>query len=264
MTTTTPAGTLATDDVGTGEPALLCIPGWCGDRSVFDPVRAGLSEHRRTINVDLPDHGGSPGAGSALDTAPVVEAMVEVVNTAGVDRVVPVSLSHAGWIGIELRRRLGPDRVPALVWLDWMVLGPPPGFLEALAGLQEEASWSQVRSGLFAMWTSGTDVAALHSYVDSMGTYGFGHWRRAGREISAAFAAEGSPLAAMEALAEPCPTLHVYAQPADDALLTSQQEYAMGKPWFTVRRLAAQSHFPTFEVPQDVVTAVEEFVCRLP
>ena len=262
--TTTDTSSLATDDQGTGEPALLCIPGWCGDRTVFDPIRAGLSQHRRTITVDLPDHGGSPAAGSDVDTAAVVDAMIEAVDTAGVERVVPLSLSHAGWIGIELRRRLGADRVPALVLLDWMVLGPPPGFLDALAGLQDEASWQQVRSGLFAMWTSGIDVPALHDYVDAMGDYGFPHWRRAGREIASAFAAQGSPLAALERLDVSCPTLHLYAQPTDDALLVSQQDYASTQPWFAVRRLDAQSHFPTFEVPQDIVMAVEEFLCKLP
>lgn len=41
-------------------------------------------------------------------------------------------------------------------------------------------------------------------------------WSRAGREISASFAEEGTPAAALEGLHRCCPTPHVYAQPADD------------------------------------------------
>ena len=33
---------LATTVRGTGEPAVLLVPGWCGDRTVFDDLVAGL------------------------------------------------------------------------------------------------------------------------------------------------------------------------------------------------------------------------------
>jgi len=114
---------------------------------------------------------------------------------------------------------------------------------------------------LFSMWTHGVDVPALHNYVASMGTYGFAHWRRAGREIAAAFAREGSPLSALEQLDEPCPTLHLYAQPTDDGFLAAQQAYASTHDWFKVHRLDARSHFPMFEVPAEMVRVIEEFVC---
>lgn len=251
---------IACDDVGTGEPALLFIPGWCGDRDVFDPLLPLVSPYRRAVSMDLPNHGGSERTDEDFGTSAVVDDVVELVDRLRIDRVVPVGLSHAGWVAIELRRRLGSSRVPALVLLDWMVLGPPPGFLDAVAALQQEAAWQQVREGLFAMWTTGIDVPALHSYVDRMGRYGFSHWRRAGREIGAAFATERSPIAALERLDEPCPTLHVYAQPAEQAVLETQQGYAFGHPWFSVHRLDARSHFPMFQVPDQIAGVVETFV----
>src|SRR5262249_11310060 len=142
-----------------------------------------------------------------------------------------------------------------------MTLGPPPGFMDALAGLRQPQAWEQVRAALFGMWTTGVEVEALTDYVASMGSYGFRHWSRAGREIAAAFTAEGSPLAALERLSDPCPPLHVYAQPADDAVLAAQQAYGAEHPWFRVHRLTARSHFPMFEVPDEVVAAIEDFVC---
>jgi pimeloyl-ACP methyl ester carboxylesterase len=213
--------------------------------------------------MDLRDHGGSVRTEVDFGAADVVSDVIELVHAEGLTHVIPLGLSHAGWVAIELRRRLGPARVPGIVLLDWMVLGPPPGFVEALAGLQRERSWESVRAGLFGMWTTGVDVAAVHRYVEGMAEYGFGHWRRAGREIAAAFAAEGAPLAALERLAQPCPTLHLYAQPRDDAVPDAQREYAERHRWFRAHRLTARSHFPTFEVPGEIAAAIEEFVCTL-
>ena len=143
---------------------------------------------------------------------------------------------HAGWAAIELRRGLGAERVPGVVLMDWMVLGTPPRFAGALAGLQLPA-WADVREGLTSMWLDGLHIPALTAYVASMKTYGQGHWSRAGREIAAAFAAQPVPVQALEEL-QPCPTLHLYAQPAVDEVLAAQQEYAAAHPWFTVRRVS--------------------------
>lgn len=249
---------LATTDRGAGGPALLFVPGWCGDRDVFDPLVAGAAEHRRALSVDLPGHGGSPDPGWDFGTGDVVDALVDLVDREGLDQVVPAGLSHAGWSAIELRRRLGPERVPGIVLLDWMVLGTPPGFADALAGLRSPA-WADVRAGLFARWTDGVDVPALHEFVARMGRYEAEMWGRAGREIAASFAAHPVPLEVVAELGG-CPTLHLYAQPADDAYLAGQQAYAAEHPWFTVRRLDARSHFPMFEVPGTMVEAIEEFV----
>jgi pimeloyl-ACP methyl ester carboxylesterase len=255
--------TMAYGEAGTGEPAVLFVPGWCGDRTVFDGLTERVGARRHTIAMDLRQHGDSARTGADFGTAEVVDDAVSLLDAAGVERVVPVGLSHAGWAAIELRRRLGPERVPGIVLLDWMVLGPPPGFLDALSGLQQEQVWEQVRAGLFAMWTADVDVPALHAYVAGMGDYGFEHWRRAGREIAAAFDAHRTPLAALERLPVACPTLHVYAQPADEARLAAQQAYAADHPWFRVRRLDASSHFPMFEVPEELAGLVEEFVTSL-
>jgi pimeloyl-ACP methyl ester carboxylesterase len=250
------------DDRGTGEPALLLLPGWCGDRSVLDGLARRLSGSRRTLVTDLRGHGALRSEDD-FTSGDVVDDLVALLAERAVGRVVPVALSHAGWLGVELRRRLGAEQVPGLVLMDWMVLGPPPGFTEALAGLQGP-EWSGVRAALLAMWTAGTDVPALREYVDSMGTYGRTHWQRAGREIAAAFTAHGAPLDALSELDSPPATLHLYAQPADDGYLAAQQAYAKAHPWFSVHRLEARSHFPMLEAPEDMAALVEQHVRRIP
>ncbi|HEY7043483.1 MAG TPA: alpha/beta hydrolase [Nocardioidaceae bacterium] len=268
--TTQSVVTPAHDDRGAGGPALLFVPGWCGDRAVFDSLVERLQHHRRVVSVDLRGHGDNERDCPDFTAADEVGELIALIERIGLDRVVPVGLSHAGWFAIELRRRLGADRVPGIVLLDWMVLGTPPGFEDALTALQGSQSWTGVRGQLLSMWSSGVDpstgsgqAAELDRYLLAMADYGFPHWSRAGREIAAAFAAEGSPLAALDGLEPACPTLHVYAQPADEAYLAAQQGAASSRDWFQVRRLDAASHFPMFEVPDEMTRHIEDFVRQL-
>jgi pimeloyl-ACP methyl ester carboxylesterase len=258
---------LAHTDSGVGNPAVVFLPGWCGGREVFTPllhrtVAAGL----RGVSIDWRGHGESVPAVGDFGTSDLVADAIAIIDRLDLDTVVPVALSHASWVALELRRALGPRRVPGVVLLDWMPFGPPPGFLEALDALQHPAAWRTVREQLFAMWADGVDDVSVHAYVESMADYGFDMWSRAGREIAQAFRSRPAPLAA---LADPvgdgvaCPTLHLYAQPRDDAYLAAQQAFAAEHEWFSVRRLYATSHFPCLEVPYQVAGAVSEFVAGL-
>lgn len=256
------------DDLGptarsSDDLTVLMLPGWCGDRTVFSPLTPSLAEEHRVLVADLRGQGENGHHSDDFDSARQVEDLLDLVERQGVERVVPVALSHAGWFAIDLRRRLGPERVPGIVLLDWMVLGSPPGFDGALSGLQSSDSWQQVRGGLFGMWTSGVTARGVHDYVASMSRYGFEHWSRAGREISARFAAERSPLAALTAMSPPCPTLHLYAQPTDEAYLAAQEQVSAEHPWFRVARLEATSHFPMFEVPEAMTAEIREFARSL-
>lgn len=248
---------------GASGPTLLMVPGWCGDRTVFSAPAALLAGRRRVVVTDLRGHGGNAHQREDFDSDRQVQDLLDLVGTLDLDRVVPVALSHAGWLALELRRALGPERVPGIVLLDWMVLGPPPGFGDALAGLQSPVAWQEVRRALAGMWTAGVEHGDVLAYVASMGEHGFDHWSRAGREIAAAFSREGTPLGALAALTPPPPTLHLYAQPVDDGYLAAQRNAATDHPWFRVERLEARSHFPTFEVPAEIAAAVEEFTCSL-
>jgi pimeloyl-ACP methyl ester carboxylesterase len=255
---------LAHTDAGpsTGSPALVMLPGWCGGREVFAPLLTRTSQHRRSISIDWRGHGESAAADTDFGAAELVDDTVALVDALGLETIVPVALSHAGWIAIELRRRLGGARVPAVVSLDWMPIGAPPGFLDALDGLQNPAAWHEVRTQLFALWTTGVDDVGVRSYVESMADYGFDMWARAGREIGRAFRTQPVPIAALAELG-PCPTLHAYAQPRDEGYLAAQREVAGAQPWFRVRRLSAASHFPCLEAPSQVEAAIDEFLGTL-
>jgi pimeloyl-ACP methyl ester carboxylesterase len=260
---TSSAPSISFDDLGDREPALLLMPGWCGPRTLFRGVLADHAQSRRVVALDWRGHGASARSPADFGYAELVDDAVRVLDAAGIDRVIPVGVSHAGWAAIDLRRRLGPSRVPGVVFVDWMVLGAPPPFIEALAGLQHPEHWTQVRARLFEMWTTGVDLPALGDYILEMKTADRAMWARAAREIGARFAAEPSPLALLEREAVPCPALHVYAQPADPGLLAAQQAYAATHTWFSVHHLAAASHFPMLEHPRALVARIESFAAAL-
>jgi pimeloyl-ACP methyl ester carboxylesterase len=255
MTSMTPTG-VAYDDRGSGGEALLFLPGWCGPRSYFDPLVARVHP-RRALAVDWRGHGESKPAEGDFGAAELVDDALAVLDHADVDSVVPVAAAHAGWVAIELRRRLGPERVPRLVFIDWMVLGAPPPFLDALSAMAAPATTRAVVEEVTSMWIGDPEIPAVSAYVASMAAMPDDMWARAGREIAASFDRHGVPLDVIDNLDPTPPTLHLYAQPPDPAFLAAQRAYAADHPWFSVVHLDASSHFPIFEVPD----AIAEEIC---
>jgi pimeloyl-ACP methyl ester carboxylesterase len=248
------------DDAGSGEPALLCMPGWCAGRGAFDVFSAKTAKHRRTLALDWRGHGGSSRPSGDFGAGDLVQDALAVINASGARSIVPVATAHAGWEAIELRRRI-PERIPRIVFVDWIITEAPPPFLAGLKAMQDTKQALGVRDTLFAMWTEGvTHPEVLRFVREDMGSYPAEMWARAGREIAAAYAREGSPLKALAALNPPVPSLHLYLQPADPGFLEMQENFARTHPWFSVRRLEGRSHFPTIEVPDQVAAAVERFV----
>jgi pimeloyl-ACP methyl ester carboxylesterase len=251
------------DDRGAGEPALLFLPGWCGPRTLFDPLAARLDDRCRILTLDWRGHGESNPVGEDFGSPELADDAIAILDDSGVDAVVPVAAAHAGWIAIELRRRLGPRRVPRLVFLDWMVLGAPAHFGDALEAMMDRASTRSVVDQITTAWVGGRHIPALESYVASMAASPDAMWARAAREIARAFEADGTPLDAVAALDPPPPTLHLYAQPSDPDYLDAQRAFAASHPWFQVARLDAASHFPVFEVADDIAEQLHDFVAHV-
>lgn len=251
------------DDLGTGETALLLLPGWCESRRVFTPLAERLALSHRVLALDLPGHGRSAAPSGTLDFEALVAAALAVVSASGARRILPLAHSHAGWAAIELRRRLG-ERVAGLLLLDWIVLPPPAPFLAALAGLQDPDQWQAVRDRLLALWRGDGRSEAVRRHLEQdMGRQPAALWMAAGRSIAGAYAAEGHPLAALGRLRPPPRTLHLYGPPADAEWLAAQQDFARGHPWFAVSRLAATSHMPMLELPDAVAAAVAGFAAEV-
>jgi len=254
---------VAFDDHGQGEPVLLCLPGWCVDRSAFEDLVQVCSHDRRTLSLDWRGHGQSAPAHGDFGEAALIDDALTVIQESGARQIVPVALSHAGWVAIELRRRLG-GRVPAIVLVDWLVLDPPPPFSGMLSALQDSDKWQSARDQLFAMWLHGVDNHRVIRLVQKvMGSYGFDMWARAGRTIEAAYRREGYPLKALAELRPTVPVLHLYSQSADSAFHEAQEMFAEANRWFSVRKLNARSHFPILEIPEYMAGVIESFIAQI-
>jgi pimeloyl-ACP methyl ester carboxylesterase len=261
MPRTSAAGiAIAYDRIGSGEPALLCLPGWCENRTVFAHVAQACGKNRLVLALDWRGHGESDKPNGDFSADDLVEDAVAVIEAGGARTIIPVAVSHAGWIALELRRRLG-DRIPRIILLDWIVLDPPPPFAAVLEGVQDPDRWAETREQLFAMWMGGSADHEVRQHIfGEMGAYDFEMWARAGREIGADYQAEGNPLKVLGNLTPPIPVLHLYSQPRDDAYLEAQRSFARSHPWFTPRRIDGATHFPTLETPGQVIAAIEDFL----
>lgn len=251
---------IAYDDIGEGEPTLLFMPGWCANRTVFQDLAPRCSKLHRALALDWRGHGGSGPPLGNFGYDGLVEDALAVIKASGARQVVPVALAHAGWVAIELKCRLE-KRIPKLVLLDWIIMEAPTSFLEALQGMQSPKKWRETVEQIFCSWLQGVDNSSLIRFVrEEMGSYGFEMWARAAREISAAYAEAGSPLQLLSVLEPQVPVLHLYAQPEDPRYLASQQSFATTHPWFHVCKVKARSHFPMFEVPEEMAAVIEGFL----
>ena len=246
------------NDLSRGSPAFLCLPGWCENKSVFGRITHALGRSQRVIALDWRGHGKSASEGGEFGHEELVEDALAVIRTSGVGTVIPVAISHAGWVALELRKRLG-ERVTRLVLLDWILGEPPPEFGAVLAGLQERERWLATREELFRAWIAGSDEPHVVRHIrEEMGSYGHEMWARAARAIESAYG-DGTPFEALARLTPPCPVLHLFSQPRDKRTLAAQEDFARLHPWFHVRRLEAYSHFPALEMPDLTARAILDF-----
>jgi pimeloyl-ACP methyl ester carboxylesterase len=249
------------DDRGVGEPALLFMTGWCSTKARWNEVADRCSEARRVLNTEWRGHGESDPAPADFGLDEMVEDAIAVADGAGVERFIPCAASHSGFVAIELRRRF-PERVSSLVHVDWYVLRPPPPYWAVLEMLTSPDDWPAARDKLFEIWKAGVDTPEIDAAIDAMNRQGADMWMRSGREIIAGYQRVGSPTDAWAKLDPPVPVLHVYGQPQDPDFLARQQEFAAAHPWFTVRKLAAMTHFAMIEAPAEVAGAIDAFAAE--
>jgi pimeloyl-ACP methyl ester carboxylesterase len=254
--------TIDYSDEGLGDPALLLLPGWCGTRAAFDPVFERLSAHRRVLALDWRGHGASGPAPGEFGEEDLAHDALAVIADSGAQSVIPVTLAHAGWVGIDLRRRLGP-RVPGLVMVDWIVGEAPGPFLSTLEDLRLDADRDDAVAGMLRHWQAGVTDPDLAAYLADMGAAPGEMWDRAAREIEASYARHGSPLRALTELEHQMPVLHLVPAREDTCSLEGHRAYAAEHPWYHAAPLPARSHFPLFEAPREAADEIERFTVRV-
>jgi pimeloyl-ACP methyl ester carboxylesterase len=249
-------------DEGLGDPTLLLLPGWCGTRAGFDPVFDELSRRRRVLALDWRGHGASGPAPGEFGEEDLAHDALAVIADSGAQSVIPVALAHAGWVGIDLRRRLG-HVVPGIVFVGWIVSEAPAPFLTTLEDMRSDADRDDAVAGLLQEWQGGVIDPLLGAYLAEMGAASGEMWDRAAREIEGSYARSGSPLRALSRLEPPPPVLHLVQAADDMCSFEGQRAYAAEHHWYHAAGLAARSHFPLFEAPQQAADEIERFATRV-
>jgi len=250
---------IAYDDLGAGDPALLMLTGWCSSKERWSAVARICSAKRRVLSTEWRGHGDSDRGSGDFGLEEMIADALACADAAGVEQFVPCAASHSGFVAIELRRR-HPERVPMLVHVDWYVVPPPPPYRAVLAMLTSSDDWPAARDKLFEIWRAGVERPEIDAAFEVMNRQGADMWMRSGREIMAGYDRVGSPMDAWTALDPPVPVMHAYGQPPAPEFLDVQREFAESHPWFTVRKLPGVTHFAMIETPELLAETIEEFV----
>ena len=102
---------------GSGEPALVFIHGWCGDRSHWTEQVARFSGDREVITLDLAGHGDSGRERHDWTIESLGEDVRAVVLALDLRRVILVGHSLGGPVALAAAERL-PGRVAAVIGID--------------------------------------------------------------------------------------------------------------------------------------------------
>lgn len=114
---------LAYDDAGSGTPLLL-LHAFPLSRRMWRHQHDALSADMRVIAPDLPGFGDSPPAAGEPDLGVMADAVLDLVDDLGLDRVVLGGLSMGGYVAMQILRRR-PQVVRALVLADTKASADP-------------------------------------------------------------------------------------------------------------------------------------------
>ena len=104
-------------DVGSGDPPLVFIHGWCCDHSFWAPQVQAFSANHRVVSVDLRGHGKSdkPDQDYAIDG--FANDVMWLCRELDIERPVIIGHSMGGVIALNIARRQ-PAMARALVFVD--------------------------------------------------------------------------------------------------------------------------------------------------
>jgi pimeloyl-ACP methyl ester carboxylesterase len=145
-------GGLGYSTAGAGEPALLFLHGWCGDRSFFAPQFEYFSQSHRVVSVDLPGHGES-----AVPDVYSIEAFAGDVAALATDLQLGRSVVFGHSIGAMVALALSqsePELVRAVALVD-----PPP--------LSKEV-WNGFAPQLIASFSGPDGPTGRRQFVEQM------------------------------------------------------------------------------------------------
>ena len=241
---------LAFDTAGEGDPHMLFLHGWCGDRSFFSPQFDHFSTSHRVVGVDLPGHGKS-----RAPTANTVEALAADVAALGRDlglgRGVMVGHSLGAMVGLALAQQ-APALVSAVIMVD-----PPP--------LSQEV-WKGFAGELLPAFQGPDAAAARRKFVEQMFLPTDDAERRAQIVKSMCAAPNDVAIAMVEAMAafDAVAVMRSCEVPMlviASAVPTNGSAFLLeANPAIMIGQTVGAGHFHQLEVPGQVNQMIERFL----
>ncbi|HEX5041809.1 MAG TPA: alpha/beta hydrolase [Candidatus Polarisedimenticolaceae bacterium] len=102
---------------GAGEPTLVFVHGWAGDRSEWGRVMRALAPTHRVVSLDLPGHGESGSDRKDWTVEVFGSDVVRLLEALELRRVVLVGHAAGGAVALAAAAR-APERVVAVVGVD--------------------------------------------------------------------------------------------------------------------------------------------------
>lgn len=243
---------LVYDVAGGGEPPIVFVHGWGGDRSYLAPQTEYFAAGHTVLALDLRGHGesGQPAPGAArYDVDVLADDVLAVADAAGLRRPVLVGHSLGGLIGLSCAAR--PGALSALVMVD-----PAPitnerakaHFRESVAAVRADAdrSWrTSFATGFFLP----TDTARRDEIIAG--------FPAGDPDIAAAVLLAMGEFDGAAALSRATvPVLSIgSAHPANSAA-----DLRAACPPITIGQTVGSGHFNQLEVPGQVNAMIEKFL----
>jgi pimeloyl-ACP methyl ester carboxylesterase len=241
---------LAFDTAGEGDPPMLFLHGWCGDRSFFAPQFDHFSTSHRVVSVDLPGHGKSQAP-----AANTIEALATDVAALGHDlglgRGVMVGHSLGAMVGLAVAQQ-APALVSAVIMVD-----PPP--------LSQEV-WKGFAGELLPAFQGPDAAAARRRFVEQMFLPTDDAERRAQIVKSMCAAPNDVAISMVQAMAafDAVAILRGCEVPIlviASAVPTNGSAFLLeANPAITIGQTVGAGHFHQLEVPDQVNLMIERFL----
>lgn len=249
-TTATGSAGIGYDSAGQGEPHLLFVHGWCGDRSFFAPQFQHFAPAHRVVSVDLPGHGTSL-APDAYTIEALAAEVVALGRELGLGRGILVSHSLGSMVGLAVAEQ-APDLVSAQIMVD-----PPP--------LSKDV-WKDFAASLLTGFEGPEPGESRRKFVEQMFLPTDDAQRRASIVQAMCAAPDDVAIATTKAMAafDPGAALRAASVPVlviASAVPTNSPEYLHElNPGVITGQTVGAGHFLQLEIPDQVNLMIERFL----
>jgi len=245
---------LAFDDAGKGDPNMLFLHGWCGDRTFFAPQFKHFSGAHRVVSVDLPGHGESPAPVQCTIEALATEVST-LTHTLGLTDLVVFGHSIGAMVALSLTEQR-PGLVSAVVMVD-----PPP--------LSKEV-WRDFAAELVPSFSGPGGSAGRRRFVEQMflPTDDADRKARIIRTMCAVPNDVAIPMVKAMAAFDSVAVLSTCQVPIlviASAVPTNDSAFLQEvNPTITTGQTVGAGHFHQLEVPEQVNPMIERFLSTMP